>query len=95
MKKWVPTVKEQWLIATTNVEPHLHSLKTKTLEIYASSKDAVTPHVLKVQEIADPYFQVIYFCSNLNKLCITVYVILMYVNAASKLGNSASHTLTR
>nr|GLL49941.1 myosin-1B-like [Ipomoea trifida] len=55
--KWVPTVKEQWLIATTNVEPHLHSLKTKTLEIYASSKDAVTPHVLKVQEIADPYFQ--------------------------------------
>ncbi|CAH9138316.1 unnamed protein product [Cuscuta epithymum] len=55
--KWFPCVKEQCLLMATYVEPHLHSLKTKVLETYASSKDAVTPHVLKVQEIANPYFQ--------------------------------------
>lgn len=54
----MPAAKEQWLGITRNVEPHVHSLKTKTVEAYKASKAAITPHVLKVQEAVDPYFQV-------------------------------------
>ncbi|XP_031276359.1 uncharacterized protein LOC116134848 [Pistacia vera] len=55
--KWLPALKEQWLVFTTNVEPHVQSLKTKTIEAYEASKTAITPHVVRVQEIVDPYFQ--------------------------------------
>ncbi|KAK6158644.1 hypothetical protein DH2020_005958 [Rehmannia glutinosa] len=55
--KWVPAIKEQWVVITTNVEPHVQTLTTKTVEIYEVSKNAVTPHIIKVQELADPYFQ--------------------------------------
>ncbi|XP_027094214.1 uncharacterized protein [Coffea arabica] len=55
--KWIPVIKEQWLILVTKAEPHVQSLSTKALEIYESSKIAAMPHVIKVQELADPYFQ--------------------------------------
>lgn len=64
MKKWVPAIKEQWVVIASNVEPHVQTLTTKAIEIYEASKDAVTPHVVKVVELVDPYFQVkcISFC---------------------------------
>ncbi|PIN09478.1 hypothetical protein CDL12_17939 [Handroanthus impetiginosus] len=55
--KWVPAIKERWVVITTNVEPHVKLLTAKTVEIYEVSKNAVTPHIIKVQELADPYFQ--------------------------------------
>ncbi|GER39752.1 DNA repair ATPase-related family protein [Striga asiatica] len=55
--KWVPAVKEQWVVITTNVEPHVQTLTTRAVELYEVSKDTVTPHIIKVQEVADPYFQ--------------------------------------
>ncbi|KAK4435654.1 hypothetical protein Salat_0728900 [Sesamum alatum] len=55
--KWIPAIKEQWVVITTNVEPHVQTLTAKTVEIYEVSKNAVTPHIIKVQELADPYFQ--------------------------------------
>ncbi|KAL3650985.1 hypothetical protein CASFOL_007388 [Castilleja foliolosa] len=55
--KWVPAVTEQWVMITTNIEPHVKTLTTKTVEIYEVSKDAVTPHFIKAQELADPYYQ--------------------------------------
>ncbi|XP_039052172.1 uncharacterized protein LOC120193809 isoform X2 [Hibiscus syriacus] len=55
--KWVPAIKDQWVVVTAHAEPHVRSLKTKTVEVYEASKTAVTPHVVKVQEIVDPYFQ--------------------------------------
>ncbi|GFP81594.1 hypothetical protein PHJA_000302700 [Phtheirospermum japonicum] len=55
--KWVPAIKEQWVVITTNIEPHVKTLTTKTIEIYEVSKDAVTPHIIKAQELADPYYQ--------------------------------------
>ncbi|XP_002527981.2 uncharacterized protein LOC8282081 [Ricinus communis] len=55
--KWVPAVKEQWLLIVTHVEPHVQSLTTKTIEAYEASKTAITPHVSRVQEVVDPYFQ--------------------------------------
>lgn len=58
MKKWVPAIKEQWVVIVTNVEPHVQTLTTKTVQIYEVSKNAATPHIIKVQELATPYFQV-------------------------------------
>ncbi|KAG8381988.1 hypothetical protein BUALT_Bualt05G0029700 [Buddleja alternifolia] len=55
--KWVPAVKEQWVVVSSNVEPHVQTLTTKTIEIYETSKNAVTPHIIKVVEIVDPYYQ--------------------------------------
>ncbi|KZV19799.1 DNA repair ATPase-related family protein [Dorcoceras hygrometricum] len=55
--KWVPAIKEQWVVISTNAEPHVKSLSEKTIELYESSKVAVTPHIIKVQELTNPYFQ--------------------------------------
>ncbi|XP_022730424.1 myosin-3-like isoform X2 [Durio zibethinus] len=55
--KWVPAIKDQWVVITTYAEPHVQSLTAKTVEIYEGSKTAITPHIIKVQEIVDPYFQ--------------------------------------
>ncbi|KAL5782871.1 hypothetical protein ACOSP7_007900 [Xanthoceras sorbifolium] len=55
--KWIPAVKDQWLVFKTNCEPHVQLLKTKTSETYEASKTAITPHVIKAQEFIDPYYQ--------------------------------------
>ncbi|GFS44605.1 DNA repair ATPase-like protein [Actinidia rufa] len=56
-KKWIPVAKEQWLVITTSMEPHVLLLSTKATEAYKASKSAVTPHVVKAQELVGPYFQ--------------------------------------
>jgi hypothetical protein len=58
LKKWIPTIKDQWVVVKTNVEPHVQSVTKKSIEVYETSKSAVTPHVVRVQELVDPYFQV-------------------------------------
>ncbi|KAJ8763848.1 hypothetical protein K2173_003630 [Erythroxylum novogranatense] len=55
--RWIPAAKEQWLVVSTHVKPHVHSLKTKTFEAYKASKTAITPHVIRAHEVVDPYFQ--------------------------------------
>ncbi|XP_030946707.1 uncharacterized protein LOC115971140 isoform X2 [Quercus lobata] len=55
--KWIPTLKEQWVVAKTNAEPHVQSLSKKTIEVFEASKSAVTPHVVRAHEFIDPYFQ--------------------------------------
>ncbi|KAJ7966009.1 Myosin heavy chain-related [Quillaja saponaria] len=55
--KWIPAIKEQWVVVKTNFEPHVQSLTTKTIEVYEASKSAITPHLIRVQESVDPYFQ--------------------------------------
>ncbi|CAI0438795.1 unnamed protein product [Linum tenue] len=55
--KWIPTVKDQWVVVTTQAEPHVRSLCAKSVEAYETSKTAVTVHLVRVQEIVDPYFQ--------------------------------------
>ncbi|XWS70609.1 hypothetical protein CRYUN_Cryun03dG0060900 [Craigia yunnanensis] len=49
--KWVPAMKAQWIVVTTYAEPHVRSLTAKTVEVYEVSKTAITPHIIKVQEI--------------------------------------------
>ncbi|XP_076959227.1 uncharacterized protein LOC143635236 [Bidens hawaiensis] len=56
--KWIPAAKEQWVIVITNVEPRVQLLTKKTKEVYAQSKEVITPHVIKVKEAVDPHFQV-------------------------------------
>ncbi|KAM2273824.1 hypothetical protein ACFX1S_043705 [Malus domestica] len=55
--KWVPAIKEQWMVVKDTVEPHVKSLSAKTIEVYEVSKTTLAPHVLKAQEVVDPYFQ--------------------------------------
>ncbi|XP_057959253.1 uncharacterized protein LOC131151835 isoform X2 [Malania oleifera] len=55
--KLIPAIKEQWLVIVTKVEPHVQSMSAKTIWLYETSKNAITPHVIKAQQIADPYFQ--------------------------------------
>ncbi|KAM0968613.1 hypothetical protein ACFX13_017241 [Malus domestica] len=55
--KWIPAIKEQWEVVKDTVEPHVKSLSTKTFEVYEVSKTTLAPHVIKAQEVVDPYFQ--------------------------------------
>ncbi|XP_021597263.1 uncharacterized protein LOC110603713 isoform X2 [Manihot esculenta] len=55
--KWIPSVKEQLLLMKTHVEPHVQTLTAKTIEAYEASKTTLHPHIIKVQEFVDPYFQ--------------------------------------
>ncbi|XP_048134092.1 uncharacterized protein LOC125314879 [Rhodamnia argentea] len=55
--EWIPALKEHYLTVETSFEPHLHSLATKTLEVYESSKSALAPHLINVEEVVDPYYQ--------------------------------------
>ncbi|KAF5753941.1 hypothetical protein HanRHA438_Chr17g0796301 [Helianthus annuus] len=57
--KWIPAAREQWVLVVTNVEPQLQSLTKKTKEVYIQSKDAITPHVIKIKEVVDPHFQTV------------------------------------
>ncbi|XXG51468.1 hypothetical protein AAC387_Pa03g0022 [Persea americana] len=56
-KRWVPALKGRWLELMTSAESYVQLVTTRTLEFYESSKTTLTPHVVKVQEIANPYFQ--------------------------------------
>ncbi|KAJ8634498.1 hypothetical protein MRB53_008765 [Persea americana] len=55
--RWVPALKGRWLELMTSAEPYVQLVTTRTLEFYESSKTTLTAHVVKVQEIANPYFQ--------------------------------------
>lgn len=55
--KWVPAIKEQWLVVTEYVKPRMKTLTAKTAEIYNASKTAVKPHIIKGLEVAGPYYQ--------------------------------------
>lgn len=50
---------------TTQVEPYMQSLIAKTFEAYEASKTTLAPHVIKVKEFVDPYFQVLIISLNI------------------------------
>nr|GEW26516.1 myosin heavy chain-related protein [Tanacetum cinerariifolium] len=58
-QKWVPAAREKWVLVRTNVEPQLQALTQKTQEVYIQSKDALTPHLIKIKEVVDPHYQTV------------------------------------
>ncbi|XP_047327375.1 uncharacterized protein LOC124931032 [Impatiens glandulifera] len=55
--QWIPVAKEQCIVFVESIKPHLHSLNAKTDEIYEITKITLTPHIIKAQEIVDPYYK--------------------------------------
>ncbi|KAJ8480596.1 hypothetical protein OPV22_024323 [Ensete ventricosum] len=55
--KWVPAIKERWVIFVNNAEPYVQIVYTKTVEVYHTSKSTIATYVIEVLELADPYFQ--------------------------------------
>ncbi|XP_026663655.2 uncharacterized protein LOC103715520 isoform X3 [Phoenix dactylifera] len=55
--KWIPAFKQQWMIFLTHAEPYMRTISIKTVEVYKASKSTIAPHILKIQELADPYYQ--------------------------------------
>ncbi|KAL8101766.1 hypothetical protein AgCh_033600 [Apium graveolens] len=54
---WIPSIKEKWFVVKTTAEPHVQSFTTKFIEVYETSKTAATPHVIKLYEVVDSYYQ--------------------------------------
>ncbi|KAI4377588.1 hypothetical protein MLD38_015188 [Melastoma candidum] len=55
--EYIPAIKEQSLAVKASLEPHVKSLTVKAVEIYETSRTAIGPHIIKLQEVADPYYQ--------------------------------------
>uniref|UniRef100_A0A166J864 Uncharacterized protein n=1 Tax=Daucus carota subsp. sativus TaxID=79200 RepID=A0A166J864_DAUCS len=55
--KWIPSVKDQWFVIKSKAEPHVQSFTTKFIEVYETSKTAVSPHAIKAQEVVNSYYQ--------------------------------------
>ncbi|BBG95357.1 DNA repair ATPase-related protein [Prunus dulcis] len=65
--KWIPAIKEQWLVVKESVEPHVKSLSKKTVEVYETKQKSsashmlikwatvAKPHVDKVRVVLKPY----------------------------------------
>lgn len=77
MKKWVP-VKEKLVVLKKNTEPYVQKVSSKSVEVYEASWDAVKPHVAKVKEFADPYFQVLRTSTFMNLEYLPLMVALVY-----------------
>lgn len=60
VKQLVPAMKDKWLMTVEYLEPHLKLASSKTVEAYEALKTNMKPHVMKVQELTDPYYQVTY-----------------------------------
>lgn len=54
--KYIPAVKERWLVVKTNVKPHVETLTTKMVEFYQTSKSVITPYAVKSKEAIGPYY---------------------------------------
>ncbi|KAA0038726.1 structural maintenance of chromosomes protein 2-1-like [Cucumis melo var. makuwa] len=54
--KYIPVVKERWLVVKTNVKPHIETLTAKTVEFYQTSKSVITPYAVKSKEAIRPYY---------------------------------------
>ncbi|XP_016482686.2 uncharacterized protein LOC107803466 [Nicotiana tabacum] len=55
--KWIPAMKERSVEFAHDAGPHLQKLKTKTINLYHTSKTFVEPHIVKAQEVIQPYVE--------------------------------------
>ncbi|NP_001141232.1 uncharacterized protein LOC100273319 precursor [Zea mays] len=54
--KWIP-VKQKLVALKKNAEPYVQKVSTRSVEFYESSRDAVTPHAVKVKVFVHSYYQ--------------------------------------
>ncbi|XP_073002172.1 uncharacterized protein [Typha latifolia] len=55
--EWIPALKDHWIMFTTSCEPYVLMASNRTAEAYAICRSTIKPHIVKVKELADPYFQ--------------------------------------
>ncbi|XP_028556918.1 uncharacterized protein LOC110113379 isoform X2 [Dendrobium catenatum] len=54
--KWIPVAKERMFSFTSYVQPYAQLTSAKTMEVYETFKKKIAPHIMKVQELPNPYF---------------------------------------
>ncbi|CDP15639.1 unnamed protein product [Coffea canephora] len=55
--RWMPIVKEHCSTFVNNFSLHLRSLTNNAIDLYHISKKSMEPHVVRLQEVSNPYFQ--------------------------------------
>ncbi|KAL2503223.1 myosin heavy chain-related [Forsythia ovata] len=55
--EWIPAIKECCTAFVSDIEPQVQSLTTKAFDFYQVTKGTFEAHIVKIQEIMDPYFQ--------------------------------------
>ncbi|XP_028556931.1 apolipoprotein A-I isoform X12 [Dendrobium catenatum] len=55
-EKWIPVAKERMFSFTSYVQPYAQLTSAKTMEVYETFKKKIAPHIMKVQELPNPYF---------------------------------------
>ncbi|XP_042379997.1 uncharacterized protein LOC121972382 [Zingiber officinale] len=57
MESHFESSKAKWMFLVSSTEPYVQTVSSKAVEVYHTSKSAMSSHIAKVQEISDPYFQ--------------------------------------
>eukprot|EP01018_Ginkgo_biloba_P022337 Gb_07495 [translate_table: standard] len=57
--KWSPTVKKQWQQFMVAIAPHLEIVKTKTIMGYETSRDVISPQLIKARDFVEPHAQMV------------------------------------
>uniref|UniRef100_M4D3V9 DUF641 domain-containing protein n=1 Tax=Brassica campestris TaxID=3711 RepID=M4D3V9_BRACM len=57
--KWIPSIKEACVTLTIYLEPKVHYLTEKSIEVLSMSKQAFTPHIIQGFDVSCYYLEVI------------------------------------
>ncbi|KAJ4913578.1 Protein embryo defective 1353 [Raphanus sativus] len=57
--KWIPSIKEAYVTLTIYLEPKVHYLTEKSIEVLSLSKQAFTPHLIHGFDVSRYYLEVI------------------------------------
>ncbi|KAL0872944.1 hypothetical protein Bca101_022649 [Brassica carinata] len=57
--KWIPSIKEACVTLTVYLEPKVHYLTEKSIEVLSMSKQALTPHLIQGVDVSRYYLEVL------------------------------------
>ncbi|KAJ0251716.1 Uncharacterized protein HA466_0126360 [Hirschfeldia incana] len=57
--RWIPSIKEACVTLTIYIEPKVHYLTEKSMEVLSMSKQAFTPHLIQGYDVSRYYLEVI------------------------------------
>ncbi|KAL0726662.1 hypothetical protein Bca4012_022755 [Brassica carinata] len=57
--KWIPSIKEACVTLTVYLEPKVHYLTEKSIEVLSMSKQALTPHLIQGVDVSRYYLEMI------------------------------------